>query len=678
MRRKFVLSGVVFVVIGLAADAVDRVAPLGTYADRERRHWSFVKRSHPAVPSFTTPVEKSWASNPVDAFIMQRLKQEGLKPSPAADRATLIRRVYLDMLGLPPTPGEVSEFVADKAPDAYAKLVEKLLASPHYGERWGQHWLDVVRFAETDGFEYDTHRNDAWRYRDYVVRAFNNDKPYDRFVTEQLAGDEIAPKEDETLIASGFNRLGPLRKNAGNQEVASSRNEVLTEMTNAVGAAMLGVTLGCARCHDHKFDPFRQSDYYRIKDYFAGVYDNDVSRATPEERAAWTQTAKPIEDEMAKLRGQMAALRGMKDAAALDKREAITKQLEELQDKMPPPLPGVHTVTDMPEKRSPINLLARGDYAAKGDRVGMRPLGVLLPEGEPELPATTERPRAELAKWIVDPENPLTARVMVNRIWEYHFGNGIVATPNDFGRMGARPTHPELLDYLANEFVAHGYSVKHIHRLILNSNTYRQSSAPPANPAAKALAMEKDPDNRLLWRFNRLRLDAEQIRDAMLSVSGQLNSKAGGPSVMIPIDQGLVNALYKPSQWAPAKDPAEYGRRTIYLIAKRNLKLPFMEVFDAPDALVSCPRRESSTHAPQALELMNGTFANQQADALARRLEGDAGPDVRKQIDLGYRLVAGRPARPNEVREAQEFLATQPKREFALTLLNLNSFLYVN
>src|SRR4051794_32358595 len=318
MRRKFVLSGVAFVVIGLAADAVDRVAPLGTYADRERRHWSFVKRSHPAVTSFATPAEKRWAANPVDAFILQRLKQEGLKPSPAADRAPLIRRAYFDMLGLPPTPAEVSAFVADKAPDAWANLVEKLLASPHYGERWGQHWLDVVRFAETDGFEYDTHRNDAWRYRDYVIRAFNNDKPYDRFIIEQLAGDEIAPKEDETLIASGFNRLGPLRKNAGNQEVASSRNEVLTEMTNAVGAAMLGVTLGCARCHDHKFDPFRQSDYYRMQAFFAGVYDKDIARATPEERNAWKEKVKPVEDELAKLRAQMMELRGAKDPASLD------------------------------------------------------------------------------------------------------------------------------------------------------------------------------------------------------------------------------------------------------------------------------------------------------------------------------------------------------------------------
>jgi hypothetical protein len=661
----------------VTAFASDTIAPLGKYTDLERRHWAFVRRSMPVVPTFPTQPEKAWVKNPVDAFILDKLKQEGLRPSVPADRATLIRRVSFDLTGLPPSPAEVSAFVADKSPDAYAKLVEKLLTSPRYGERWGQHWLDVVRFAETDGFEYDTHRTDAWRYRDYVIRAFNNDKPYDRFVTEQLAGDEVAPKEDETLIASGFNRLGPLRKNAGNQEVASSRNEVLTEMTNVVGSALLGVTLGCARCHDHKFDPFRQSDYYRVQAYFAGVYDKDVSKASAEEQTAWKAKATPIEDELKKLKKEMAALKGT-DAASLDKREELTKQMEELQDKMPAPLPAVHAVVDVADKKSEIHLLARGDYASKGDRVGMRPIGVLLPPDTPELPATVEKPRVELAKWIVDPDNPLTARVMVNRIWTYHFGRGLVGTPNDFGRMGERPTNPKLLDYLANEFVASGFSVKHVHRLILNSSAYQQSSAAPTDPEFKKLVAEKDPDNKLLWRFNRQRLEAEEIRDAMLHVAGNLNVKEGGPSVMIPIDKGLVTALYKPSQWVPAKDPAEYSRRSVYLIAKRNLRLPFMEVFDAPDTQVSCPRRESSTHAPQALELMNGTFANQQAEALARRLEAEAGPDVRKQIDLGYRLVAGRPARVEETQAALEFLKTQPKRDFALTLLNLNSFLYVN
>jgi len=325
------------------------------------------------------------------------------------------------------------------------------------------------------------------------------------------------------------------------------------------------------------------------------------------------------------------------------------------------------------EHKSEIHVLARGEYQNKGDGVGMRTLGVLLPDSAPEMPQNLQHPRAELAKWVTDPDNPLTARVMVNRIWHYHFGRGIVATPNDFGRMGTRPSHPELLDYLANEFVASGLSVKHMHRLILNTSAYRQASS-----TVNAAAAEKDPENKLLWKFSRRRLEAEEIRDAMLSVSGKLNEKAGGPSVMVPIDKGLVNALYKPSQWAPPKDVAEYNRRSVYLIAKRNLHLPFMEVFDAPDFLASCPRRESSTHAPQALELLNGDLSNQQAEALMLRLEKEVGTDPRKQVDLAYRLVAGRAPNPKELQQSVAFLRAGARREFALAMLNLNAFLYVN
>lgn len=676
--RRFAPSLLLLPAIIALAVAAESVAPLGTYSETDRKAWALQKRSTPAVPSFTAAASKAWVKNAVDAFVLEKLQKAGLKPSPPADRTTLVRRIYFDMTGLPPTPAEVTAFVEDKSPDAYSKLVEKLLASPHYGERWGQHWLDVVRYAETDGYEYDTHRGDAWRYRDYVIRAFNNDKPFDRFIQEQVAGDEIAPKEEETLIAAGFNRLGPVRKNAGNQEVASSRNEILTEMTNIVGAAFLGMTVGCARCHDHKFDPIRQSDYYRLQAFFSETFENDVLKATPEEQAAWKEKAAPVEAEIRKLRGEMMALRGKKDTESVDKREALTKQIEEWQEKMPPPLPSIHSVTNKPGSKTPIHILMRGDYTNKGDRVGMRVPGVLLSPGAPELPEDTKNPRNELAKWLTDPENPLVARVMVNRIWANHFGRGIVETPNDFGRMGSRPTHPELLDYLADQFVANGWSVKSIHRVILNSNTYQQSSAGVADPALKAVIEEKDPDNKLLWKFNRRRLEAEEIRDAILAVSGDLNLKSGGPSVMVPIDKGLVNTLYKPSQWAPPKDTSEYNRRGVYLIVKRNLALPFMQVFDAPDGSVSCPRRESSTHAPQALELLNGDLTNQHADALAARLEREAGPQLQKQIDLGYRLVTGRPARPKEIELAMEFLKTEPKRQFAMILLNLNSFMYVN
>ncbi|MDQ6664090.1 MAG: DUF1549 and DUF1553 domain-containing protein [Acidobacteriota bacterium] len=650
--------------------AVAPTAPLGKYTPAERRHWAFQKRSNPPIPTFAAPKDRAWAKTPVDAFVLARLQKEGLPPAAPADRETLIRRISFDLTGLPPTPSETAAFVKDRSPGAYENLVERLLNSPHYGERWGQHWLDVVRFAETDGFEYDTHRRDAWRYRDYVIRAFNNDKPYDRFLTEQLAGDEIAPKEDETLIAAGFNRLGPLRKNAGNQEVASSRNEVLTEMTNIVGSGVLGVTLGCARCHDHKFDPYRQSDYYRMQGFFAATFENNVSKATPEEESAWKAKDDPIEQEIKDLRKSLKGKQG-------DEAQAIVKKLETLEDGKPEPLPSLFSVKDDTEHRTEIHLLQRGDYQNKGDKVGMRALGILLPENSPELPESTPKPRAELAKWITGPNNPLTARVMANRIWEYHFGRGIVATPNDFGRMGERPTNPELLDYLANEFVASGWSVKHLHRLILMSNTYRQAGGAPN---------EKDPDDKLLSSFPRRRLEAEEIRDAMLAAAGDINSKPGGPSVIVPIDAELVKALYKPSQWAPAKDPAEYQRRSVYLIAKRNLRLPFMEVFDSPDLQVSCPRRESSTHAPQALEMLNGTLANRQAKALSDRLGREAGKSRRKEIDLAYLLVTGRSPKPPEVQLSLKFLnqnskilGEEPAREqFALAMFNLNAFLYID
>ncbi len=638
--------------------AEDR-APLGSYTPAERRHWAFQPRATPEIPKL--------AKSPIDAFVLARLQKEGLQASPRADRATLIRRAYFDLIGLPPIPAEVDAFVADRSANAWEKIVDRLLANSHYGERWGQHWLDVARYAETDGFEYDTHRNGAWRYRDYVIRSFNDDKPYDKFILEQLAGDEIAPSNDEMRIAAGFQRLGPLRKNAGNQEVASSRNEVLTEMTNAVGSALLGVTLGCARCHDHKFDPIRQADYYRIQSYFSATGEQDIVHASPEEQAAYKTKKAAFDAEVKKLK---ASLRGLKG----EQREAMMKKIEETEKNAPEPLPALYSVVDDPAKATPIHLLSRGDYQNKGAVVGMRPLGVMLPDGTPERTTLPENPRTKLAEWITDPSNPLTARVMVNRIWQGHFGRGIVGTPNDFGRMGMRPTHPELLDYLANQFVAGGFRIKPIHRMILLSNTYQQASD---SPTAK-VALEKDPENKLLWKYSRRRLEAEEIRDAMLAVSGSLNAKTGGPGVIVPVDKDLIQFLYTPSQWVVNTDPREHDRRGIYLLAKRNLRLPFMEVFDSPDLQISCPRRESSTHPPQALELLNGDFSNRMAEALEARLQREAGSSHAKQIALAYRLATGRAPSVAESQLAMKFLASQPLREFSLAVLNLNRFLYVN
>jgi hypothetical protein len=659
--------------------AAQEVAPLGTYTAAERRHWAFQKRSNPEVPRFTLATDRAWAKTPLDAFILAKLKKEGLRPSQPADRATLIRRICFDVTGLPPAPEEIDAFVKDRSPQAYAKLVERLLASPHYGERWAQHWLDVVRYAETEGFEYDTHRKDVWRFRDYVVNSFNNDKPFDRFLTEQIAGDEISPPkdpDDNALIAAGFIRMGPVQRQNGNLKDPFEPNDVLTDMTNVFGSAILGVTLGCARCHDHKFDPIRQSDYYRIQAYYTRVNDNDVVRATAEEVAAWKAAAEPIEKEMTQVRMAQRKLRGKPEAA--DELAKLTKRLEELQDRMPPSLPSLFSIRNDPEKKDPAHILIRGNVDAKGPVVSYRPLGVLLQDGTPELPRDTPNPRTQLAKWVTDPGHPLTWRVMVNRIWQYHFGRGIVATANDFGRMGARPTHPELLDYLANEFVASGFSMKHVHRLILFSNTYRQSSAAPATAALKARVDEVDPENKLLWRFSRKRLEAEQLRDAILAASGRLNPSIGGPSIMVPVPAELVAALYKPAQWMVAKDRTSHNRRSVYLISKRNLRLPMMEVFDQADALLSCARRESTTHAPQALEMLNGEFANEQAEALTHRLKAEAGTDPRRQVERAYRLLTGTPPNARELTLAVSFLESQPLKRFALAMFNINAFLYVN
>jgi hypothetical protein len=638
-------------------------AGLEKYTPAERRHWSFQKRATPEVPKFQDAKAKAWVRTPIDAFVLSKLREAGLQPAPQASRNTFIRRVTFDLTGLPPTPAEIAAFTRDTSPHAYEKLIDRLLTSPRYGERWAQHWLDVVRFAETDGFEYDTHRPDAWRYRDYVIRSFNADKPYNQFLREQLAGDEIAPENEEMRIASGFHRLGPLRKNAGNQEVASSRNEVLTEMTNVVGSALLGVTLGCARCHDHKFDPIRHTDYYRMQAFFATTHENDVPLASAEEQAEWKAKNQQVQAEMKKLRGQMKNLKG-------DALVQMEKKLKDVEAKVPDPLPALYSVANDAAKATPIHVLARGDYANKGEKVGARPLGVLLPDNAAEW--NPAKPRTQLADWILTDDHPLTARVIVNRIWQYHFGRGIVATPNDFGRMGQRPTHPELLDYLANRFVENGWRWKPLHREILLSSAYRQAS----QSSFAKVAEEKDPENKLLWKFSRRRLEAEEIRDAMLAVAGALSTKEGGPSIIVPVDRELTALLYKPSQWAITPDASEHNRRSVYLLAKRNLRLPFMEAFDAPDLQISCARRESSTHAPQALELLNGDLSNRLAGALAARLDREA-PTPARQVDLAYRLAAGRSPSVKEKQLALEYLKNQPLREFALAVLNLNSFLYV-
>jgi hypothetical protein len=619
------------------------------------------------VPQFDGSADRNWCRNPIDAFILSQLQKEGLGHSPEADRVTLIRRLAFDLTGLPPAPEQVAAFVDDTSADAYEKLVDRLLESPAYGERWGQHWLDVVRFAETEGFEYDRYRPGAWRFRDYVIDSFNNDKPYDQFVVEQLAGDELEPSTPDLLVAAGFQRLGAVRRNAGNPELAFSRHEVLTEMTDIVGAAFLGLTVGCARCHDHMFDEIPQADYYHLQAFFAAAQEHDLVLASAEEQAAWKEVTEKIQAEIKRLKESAGGANGPSDTTK--------EQIRALEGTLPAPLPSISSVRHVEEQRTPIHILNRGDTDKKERQVGPRVLTAFGPSPPPEFPAETAAPRTRLARWLVDPEHPLTARVMVNRIWQRHFGRGIVRTANDFGLNGAEPTHPELLDWLANAFVTGGWRIKALHRLIVQSATYRQASLPNSE---FRIPHSKDPENSLLAYFPRRRLTAEEIRDAMLAVSGRLNDRRGGPSVVVPVAPDLVNLLYAPSQWIVTPAREEHDRRSIYLIAKRNLRLAFMESFDQPDAQTSCALRESSTHALQSMELLNGSLSNDLAEAFAQRLVRDAGSDAAQQIDRAYRLAAGRAPAAVEQRLALEFLQRNSLKEFALALFNVNSFLYVN
>jgi cytochrome c553 len=636
------------------------------------RHWAFRPAVEPPLPPVA---DAKWLRNSIDRFVLAKLEQAGLSPAPEADRPTLIRRLTFDLLGLPPTPEEIDAFVADRRPDAYERLVDRLLASSHYGERAAQHWLDVVRFAETEGFEYDRLLAGAWRYRDYVIDAFNADLPYDRFVTEQLAGDELAAHGEHgdnrrLAIAVGLHRLGPVRRNAGNADVAMSRNEVLTTRTDVIGSAFLGLTLGCARCHDHKFDPIPQRDYYRLQAFLAATEEHDVVLASEAERTKWQERTDAITGEIKRL---TEALKQAEDAEA----RKMQSRVDALNASLPAPLPTITSIKPL-DKPTPTHVLVRGEEGKKGELVGMGLPTLLGPIDSAattpeEATSTSAGPRSRLARSIVDPKNPLSMRVMVNRIWQQHFGTGLVATANDFGLHGEPPSHPELLDHLAIRFAGSGQHLKMLHRLIVTSATYRQSARSPQAEEAAA----KDPDNRLLWHRRPQRLDAEALRDAMLSTSGRLNLKTGGESVVVPVDAELTALLYKPSQWTVTADRSEHDRRSIYLLAKRNLRLPFLEAFDQPSLQNSCARRESSTHAPQALELLNGRWSNDLAGSLAERLVRDVGKRPEDQIERAFRLIAGRPPIDAERRMSREFLQERSLREFALALFNLNAFLYV-
>ena len=646
--------------MGVPLPGPDGAAPR---LDEARRHWAFQpvkKGSPPAV------VDAARVRNPVDAFVLAGLEERGWKPAPPAGRVEWLRRVTFDLTGLPPTPEEVEAFVLDTSPDAFERVVDRLLDSPRYGERWAQHWLDVVRFAETEGYEYDRPIPDAWRFRDYVIDSLNRDKPFDRFLTEQIAGDEVDSEDPECRVASTFHRLGPVRRNAGNPEIALSRNEILTERTDILGTAILGLTVGCARCHNHKLEPISQKDYYRLQAYVAATEEDDISLVSPTEKADWEAASGKFKRELADLQKKVKRATG-------EEKSRLKAEIEALELHAPVPIPTIAATRNDFEKRTAIHVLKRGVWENKGEPVGPRPPGILVADDLPELSVDVRDPRTRLALWLVDPKHPLTSRVLVNRIWQHHFGLGLVKTVNDFGTKGDRPSHPELLDWLASTLVEGGWKLKPVHRLLVLSNTYRQSGRSPI----AAEASLSDPENRLLWHARRRRLTAEEIRDAMLAVSGRLNPKAGGPSVMVPVDPVLTKLLYKPSQWRADPSRDEHDRRSIYLLAKRNLRPPFFETFDAPTMLSSCARRESSTHAPQALELLNGKLSNDLAAAFARRLARETNGEPERVVDRAFRLAIGRSPTPEERTISLAFLRDQTPEEFALAVFNLNGFLYV-
>jgi hypothetical protein len=643
--------------------------PLWLGAAPPRQHWAFVPPQRPAVP---VPDNSAWVRTPIDAFVLARRERQGIPPAPPADRRTLLRRVYLDLIGLPPTPEEQRAFLEDTAPDAYERQVERLLASPHYGERWARHWLDVARYADTNGYERDGAKPSAWRYRDYVIDAFNRDKPYDRFLTEQLAGDEVDDADAETQIATTFLRLGTWDDEPA--EPGVDRYDQLDDVLGTTAAAFLGVTLRCARCHDHKFEPFTQVDYYRLLAVFEPLRRPQNGR-TDLDRVVGNAR------ELAAYRGALAAAAG----ALTPGTPALCKLAPQFVGPHPP-----RAYIWYEDGSAPVtHVLHRGDPARPKQAVEPGVPAVLVPqqpEPPPPLTHSTGR-RLWLARWLTHPDNPLVARVMVNRIWQHHFGRGLVANANDFGTMGEPPTHPALLDYLAAEFVARGWSVKALDRLIVLSSTYRLAAA--SGPEGARL----DPKATLLCRWRPRRLDAEVMRDSMLAVSGRLNPQMGGPGVYPPLPRAVLEGQSRPGDGWGNSDPREAARRSVYLFVKRSLAVPELEVLDAPDTTSSCEQRLVSTVAPQALTFLNGDFANEQARALAGRLRREAGGGAAEQVRLAFELTLCRPPRAEELDAGLAFLAAQrPQIEaeggaadaerraleaFCLVLLNTNEFAYL-
>ncbi len=686
-------------------------------------HWAFKPARRPAQPNVKN---SSWARNPVDRFVLAKLEAEGLAPSPEADRRTLIRRLSFDLTGLPPSPEEVGRFAADPNPRAYEELVDRLLASPRYGERWGRHWLDVVHYGESHGYDKDKLRPNSWPYRDYVIRSFNSDKPYSRFVAEQLAGDVLYPDEPDGVVATGFLAAGPWDF-VGHVELPITKTDGLIaryndrdDMVMTTMSTFQSLTVHCARCHDHKFDPITQRDYYSLQAVFAGVdranrpYDADKAvfqtrRKLSREKESLEARQREIDAAIAKLSNEEAhsldrrlreigtgpiepvrqgpepeqQVAGLIDVATRSEINRITARLVEVNRSLaalPPPslvYAAAHNFT--PEgsfvpagEPRPVHLLLRGDVKRPGRL--MTPAGLeAVPGPDPkfELRDLNDEGarRAALAKWLTDRRNSLTRRSLVNRVWQYHFGRGIVDSPNDFGRMGSSTSHPELLDWLAGWFADDGESIKQLHRLLLTCSTYRQSSR--NHPASARI----DGDNRYLWRMNRTRLEAEEIRDTMLAVSGKLDLTMGGPSVRQFYFKDDHSPGYDYTRY-DVDDPGSY-RRCVYRHIIRSVSDPFLDCLDAADPSLLTPKRNTTLTALQALATLNNPFVLRQCEHFAGRLSA-SGPEAEKQVQAACELAWSRAPTEEETRSLAAYARSHGLANFCRLIFNSTEFMFID
>jgi hypothetical protein len=688
---------------------IDLAALDALITDADRQHWAYLPVRRPDVPAVQ---DFAWVRNPIDAFILSGLEQHGWRPAAPAEPRALLRRIYLDLIGLPPTLEEQDAFLADPSPEAVDAVVNRLLARAQYAERWARHWLDLVRYADSNGYERDSLKPHAWRYRDWVIQSLIRDKPYDQFILEQLAGDELPGAPPEAVIAMGYYRIGPWDDEPA--DPAEDRFDQLDDILNTTSQAFLGLTLACARCHNHKFEALTQHDYYRMAAIFNtlerprdGRSELDDLVGTPEQIAAQLEGNRRIDElkkqladsEDAAIKEYLAsnpdkfpdevlAALSIKQIERSSQQNDLARQYEdkfkaafaawvpeevllknaELQQQITdlttqtPDLPRGYFMREGSPNPPATHLLIRGKAARPGPEVGPG-VPTVLAAVQPAFPPPTEKTsqrRLTLARWIASADNPLTARVMVNRIWQHHFGEGLVRSPSDFGVMGQPPTHPELLDYLAHWFVHDAcWSLKKLHRLITSSNTYRLSKQGPAEYAAI------DPENRRLWRFPYTRLEVEAIRDSVLAVSGQLNPKVYGPCMFPELSREAREGHSDPATIWPEFDERDASRRTIYAFVKRSLLLPMLETLDFCDTARTTPQRLVTSVAPQALALYNGEFVNRQAGYLAERLVREVGDDPAAQIERAYRLALCRPPTEIEQSAMAEYLVQEAAQQVA-------------